>query len=123
MNTRTSGGGIVIYEANGVLEISKWGDSIPTTFPYNSNVIIAIKNTNAGTADNTTKVFMYAGDSIVTNTEQPTNMGRYITIARTDINTDTTFASPSEVTMKYLAVVDEAEPDATIEANIANLYS
>ena len=115
--------GIVLYKnSNGMIEISKWGDAIPTTFPSNQSVVIAIKNTNVISTSNTTKIFLYAGDSIVTETEEPTNIGRYLTIARTDIDLNTIFASPSEVSMQYLAVVNEAEADATIEANIRNLY-
>lgn len=123
MYSRSAGNGVVIYEANSVLEISKWGDAIPTTIPWDAEVVIAIKNTNTSSTTNATKVFIYAGDSIITATEEPTNIGQYITIARTDIRLDEQFASPSKVSMKYLAVVNEAETDAVIEANIANLYS
>ena len=125
MYQQLSGYGIVVYlnDSTSNLEISKWGDSITTTFPYNQTVIIAIKNTNTSSVSNTTKIFMYSGDSIVTNTEQPYYIGPNITIARTDIGNEGSFPCASVVAMKYLAVVDEAEADATIEANIANLYS
>lgn len=118
--SRSTGNGIVIYANNNdMLEISKWGDSIPTPFSYNQDVVIAIRNTSG----NNVTIFMYAGSDIETYTEDPYNVGQYLTIARTDINTDITFAEPSEVTMQYLAVVNEAETDAIVEANITALYN
>lgn len=119
MSARSAGYGIVLY--GDPIKVSKWGDEIQTSVDSDSYVVVAIKNEYD--SGNATKVFLYAGDTVVTASESPTQMGRYFTIARTDLDASTQFAEPANVYVRYVAMVSEAEADATIEANVASLYS
>ena len=56
-------------------------------------------------------------------TKSPSRSGQYLTVGRTNINPDVQYPEPTDMYVRYLAVVNEAEPQQTILANLANLAS
>lgn len=99
--------------------VSHWGDSYSSGISAtNGYFVCAISNST-----NTVKAYVYAGDSIFTNTATVNAVGTNISVGRTDIDTSDTNAAPADIYIKYLASVAETETDAVIEANIQNLYN
>lgn len=123
---RTNSGGIVLYNKSNEVMVSKWGDELPTGITANQYFVVAIRNENTGSSTNTTDVYLYNGDEyghVVKKTEEPSNIGQYFTVARTDIDSNAQFAEPSDVYVKYLAVVSGAESENTIGLNMQNIYN
>lgn len=117
MAQRDTSKGIILY-GNPII-VSHWGDS------YNSGVsatsdyfVCAISNSS-----NSVKAYVYAGDTIFTNSATVNAVGTNISVGRTDIDASSINAEPSDIYIKYLASVAETETDAVIEANIQNLYN
>ena len=125
MYSRLANNGIVLYNNTNEVMVSKWGDELPTSISAVQYFVVAIRNENTSPSTNTTDVYIYNSSQsvVVKKTEEPTNMGQYFTIARTDIDSNTQFAEPSDVYVKYLAVVQGAESESTIGLNMQNIYN
>ena len=64
-----------------------------------------------------------ANDTVNSMNKSITATGRYITIGRTDIDPNIMYPSPTDLYLKYIAVVSEVEDGTTIINNIRNLYN
>ncbi len=64
-----------------------------------------------------------ANDTVNSMNKSLTATGRYITIGRTDIDPNVMYPSPTDLYLKYIAVVSEVENGTTIINNIRNLYN
>ena len=124
--TRSASGGIVLHNNGNEVVVSKWGDELRTGITANQYFVAVIRNENTSPSTNTTDVYLYNGSEgsiVVKKTEEPSNIGRYFTVARTDIDSNTQFAEPSDVYVKYLAVVSGVESESTIGLNMQNIYN
>lgn len=64
-----------------------------------------------------------ANDTVNSMNKSLTATGRYITIGRTDIYPNIMYPAPTDLYLKYIAVVSEVENGTTIINNIRNLYN
>lgn len=64
-----------------------------------------------------------ANDTVNSMNKSLTATGRYITIGRTDIDPNIMYPAPTDLYLKYIAVVSEVENGTTIINNIRNLYN
>lgn len=64
-----------------------------------------------------------ANDTVNSMNKSLSATGRYITIGRTDIDPNVMYPSPTDLYLKYIAVVSEVENGTTIINNIRNLYN
>ena len=64
-----------------------------------------------------------ANDTVNSMNKSLSATGRYITIGRTDIDPYIMYPSPTDLYLKYIAVVSEVENGTTIINNIRNLYN
>lgn len=53
----------------------------------------------------------------------PNSTGRYIVFGRSDLDSSTQFAEPTDVKVRYAAVCDTVETVETMTANVINLYN
>ena len=109
--------GIQLY-GNPII-VSHWGDTYSSDISATSDYFVCAISNNS----NSVKAYVYAGDTIFTNTATVNAVGTNISVGRTDIDTSDTNAAPADIYIKYLASVAETETDAVIEANIQNLYN
>jgi hypothetical protein len=105
----------MLYGSN--INVSAWADDTPTGVASNDYFVGCIRY---GT---TSSGFVFDGTHIIKIDKTPASCGRYVTLCRTDINSDSQNSEPCDCFVKYFAVVNEAESDAVIEANIQNLYN
>jgi hypothetical protein len=117
MAQRKTKNGFILY-GNPII-VSHWGDDISSGVSATSDYFVCAISNNS----NSVKTYVYAGDSIFTNTATVNAVGTNISVGRTDIDTSDTNAAPADIYIKYLASVAETETDAIIEANIQNLYN
>jgi hypothetical protein len=117
MAERNTAAGVILY-GNPII-VSHWGDSYNSGISATSDYFVCAISNNS----NSVKAYVYAGDSIFTNTTTVNAVGTNISVGRTDIDASSTNAEPSDIYIKYLASVAETETDAVIEANIQNLYN
>lgn len=68
-------------------------------------------------------VYDSANDTIVRITKTPAITGRYITVCSPDLNESGYLRNQVNGWVRYFAVIDGAETQATIEANIRSLYN
>ena len=113
-NTRSAGHGIMIYGSN--LSVSSWANDTATGVSASSYFAAAIQFAVSSSAFG-----LVEGGSVIT--KSPTDAGRYVTLGRTDINQNTANAEPCNIYVRYMAVVKEAESQATVQANLASLYA
>lgn len=64
-----------------------------------------------------------ANDTVNSMNKSLSATGRYITIGRTDIDPNIMYPAPTDLYLKYIAVVSEVENGTTIINNIRNLYN
>ena len=114
MSERSTSLGIMLYGPT--VNISSWSNDTSTGISSTDYFVGCIRY------GSTTSGFAYDGTDIVSVDKNPTSCGRYVTLARTDINSSTSNAEPSNCYVRYFAVVGEAESDSIIEANINALY-
>lgn len=114
---RESSYGVQLY--GNPIKVSHWGDSYDSGVSATSDYFVCAISNNS----NSVKAYVYAGDSIFTNTATVNAVGTNISVGRTDIDASSINAEPSDIYVKYLASVAETETDAVIEANIQNLYN
>lgn len=112
MNQRTTAQGMLLYGSN--INVGSWANDTPTGISSSNYFAAAIQFAGSGSGFG-----VVHGGSIIT--KAPSTAGRYVTIARTDPGSDITNAEPGNAYVRYLAVVNEAESQATVTANLANL--
>lgn len=118
MRARSVGQGILLY--GDTVGVSSWGSDTQTSVDSTNWFAGAIQFSTSGSA------LGIAGDSNgLSNfiTKSPTSAGDNVTIGRTDRGNSPTNAEPSDLRVKYVAVVKEAESQATITANLQNLIA
>lgn len=64
-----------------------------------------------------------ANDTVNSMNKSLSATGRYITIGRTDIDALVQYPAPTDIYVRYIAVVNEAENGTAIINNIRNLYN
>ena len=116
INSRSSQQGIYIACVNSNLEVDSWGNWTDTGISASENYVVAVLKFQSG------------GNAIgfvnnVSINKSLNACGRYITLARSDIDSSTTNAVPSDILVKYVGVVNEAEENMDILGNIVNLYN
>lgn len=115
MASRGAGQGMLLYGAT--VNVSSWANDTNTGVNASSAYFVGVMkfggNTNSGGIVNN-------GNYI---SKPPSVAGRYLTIARTDINPSTANAEPCDILVKYLGVVLGAESEATIRANMQYLMN
>lgn len=115
MAARSAGQGMLLYGAT--VNVSSWANDTNTGVNASSAYFVGVMkfggNTNSGGIVNN-------GNYI---SKPPSVAGRYLTIARTDIDPSTVNAEPCDILVKYLGVVKEAETEATIRANMQYLMN
>jgi hypothetical protein len=116
MAQRDTSKGIILY-GNPII-VSHWGDSFNSGVSATNDYFVCVFSNNSNTA----KAYVYAGDSIFTNTATVNAVGTNISVGRTDIDASDINAEPSDIYVKYLASVAETETDEVIEANMRSLY-
>lgn len=112
MNQRLQAQGILLYGSN--IYFGSWANDTPTGISASNYFAAAIQFAGSGSGFG-----VVHGGNIIT--KAPSTAGRYVTIARTDPGSDGTNAEPGNAYVRYLAVVKEAESQATVIANLANL--
>ena len=115
VSTRSSNGGIMLYGST--ISVSSWGSDTSTGLSSTDYFVGCIRYGATSTG------FAYDGMDIVSVDKTPSTCGRYVTLARTDIETSTSNAEPSDCYVRYFAVVNEAESNVVIEANMSSLYN
>lgn len=116
-NARSSGNGIMLYGAT--INVSSWANDTSTGVSSSADYFVGCIRYNPGASpsaygkvNNTTGI-----------TKSPSTAGQYITIGRTDIDSNTTNAEPANSAVKFVGVVSEAESDSVVQQNIAHLMS
>lgn len=112
--TRDTGNGIMLY--GNIIKVSSWASDTSIDISSSDYFIGVIQFKNSGNALGTAY-----GGSVIAKT--PAAAGRYITLGRTDINASTVNAEPCDLLIKYIGIVNEAEPITTINNNINDLYN
>lgn len=116
MAQRSGYQGILAYSRYGTIQIGRWNDDTGTGVSSQNWFVVAIQFTSVGNA-------LGKANTASALTKASQDCGQYLTIGRSDIDPNTYNAEPTDVDVKYLGVVDEAESLATIEANITSLMT
>lgn len=114
MNVRSSGCGMLLYGSS--IYVSSWNNDTSTGVSSSNWFIAAMQYS----VQNGGKAKLYGGNFIA---KSPSDSSQYLTLNRTDINTSTTYAEPVNSYIKYVAVTNVFEDEATINANLQNLYN
>lgn len=111
----------MLYSNGWDITLSKWTDGVTLGAKSNTWFVAALKCTGAGSPY---KGAAFDGSNIIEikSTGNPTSVGRYLTLARTDIGSESN-QLPNDMYVKYLGVTTTADTDETIIKNIKNLYS
>ena len=113
MATKASNQGVIIY-GNSIVNFSPWGTTQSTGVSATNFYVIAF-NYNGSTA--------HCNINGKTFNNTPTNFGQYLTIGRStyDGGNSGVNEEAADVYVKFLSIVDEAESEETIAANVTNL--
>lgn len=111
--TKASNQGVIIY-GNSIVNFSPWGTTQSTGVSATNFYVIAF-NYNGSTA--------HCNINGKTFNNTPTNFGQYLTIGRStyDGGNSGVNEEAADVYVKFLSIVDEAESEETIAANVTNL--
>lgn len=120
MDLRGASQGILLYGQT--INVSQWGSDTSTGISSTSDYFVGvIQYSGAGNA---------LGAAINANSQtpsfiskSPSTCGGYLTIGRTDTDSNTSNAEACDINVKYLAVVSEAESQSVISQNMANLLN
>lgn len=112
MNSRSNGQGIGILGST--IIVSSWANDTNIGISSSSYFVgvIQFDGNNAGLGG-------AYGASLVS--KPPTTCGRYVCIARTDLNPNASNADPGNIYVKYIAVTRSVDSESVINANLANL--
>ena len=103
------------------INISSWANDTNTNISSANDYFVgAIKYGGSG---DTAGIVANASTQPVTVSKAPLAAGRYVTVGRTDTDPSGTNAEPSDINVKYFAVVSEAESNSVILDNVNNLIS
>lgn len=116
--SRSTNGGIL---TNGdPVWISAWSNDTQTSVRSNDYVVVCIRY--GGSANTAGFVYDATNSTVVKEAKPATTAGQAVTICRTDPYNNSE-SRPNDCWVRYFAVVDTDETDATIEANILALYN
>lgn len=119
MASRNSGQGIMLYGYNTV-KVSSWASDTSTGISSADYFVGMIQYNGGGSANGTA----ISSDTTPTYTSKtPSTAGRYLTIGRTDINSSTSNAEPTDMAVLYLGVVNEYESESVVTANMQYLVN
>lgn len=113
---RSTNGGIMLCGSD--TDIESWDNSTFTGISSADYIVGAIQFISAGQARGFVR-----GYSNVYKDKPVQNVGRYIVLGRIDTNSNTSYADPCDIYVKYVAVVNEAESIQTVTDNMDALYN
>ena len=116
---RSGGNGIMLY--GDPATVSSWGDDTSTGIGSKDWFVGAIQFTRSGEAFGAAANINSVSPNYVYKT--PGSAGRYVTVARTDIGSSFINAEPSDLFVRYVAVVKDAEDASIVSQNMMNLVS
>lgn len=121
LSDRYSDRGIML-EGNDTVRITQWLTPTNTTISAKLYFAAAIQFSNVGS---TPALGVVRDKSYSTGAvwKSPKSSGRYVTIGRSDINDSEVNAEPSDMYVRYMAVVRKAESQDTVLSNLEYLAS
>lgn len=122
-NLPNAGQMIMLANENNIIHVDRWGDSSSLDVSATDYFVAALS------CDISAYVgYGYAYDALNDTIKSSAKSvmygnGRYLTIGRTDIDPNVSYPSPTDVYVKYIAVVNQQDTNAVVENNLRALYS
>ena len=117
-----AGNALFIASVNGKLGIDHWGGGPVTNIDTNSDFVAAMRY--AGNGNGGSGFFYNPSTNEVDKYDVTVGaVGRWLTLGRTSVEPNAQYPVPTDMHVKFLALVNIAETDSDIEANVANLYN